>query len=198
MGKQTNVHTPDSHVEDEVAQSNTLFRQISNLLIENGVNLDEFKQPCSDVSESKLTVLDEEKEDMDEHKLKTMQVYASESEEDEGLLDETMDSNGEVEDVEWNLKAMQLLAQHEQKQLNQAQIDRARKLLAAKRAARGRVRMSVLNRRDLLKLNKQKIARKCNQAGIDSYGTKQEMVDRLIEKNKKKTKHKKTTEHVFQ
>merc|ERR1712003_222347 len=62
-----------------------------------------------------------------------------------------------------------------------------------KRKMRGRVRKSVLNRRDLLKLNKQKLAKKCNQANIASNGTKQEMVDRLIEKNKKKkNKHQKT------
>merc|ERR1712228_683069 len=162
------------------ANGNTLFRQISNLLMANGVNLDEFK-----LSDNELNVLDEEEEAL------------SDAMNDEGV-NEAKHKNGECEeDNEWNLKAMQILEQHKKKQLDQAQIKKARKLLAAKREIRGRVRKSVLNRRDLLKLNKQKLAKKCKQANLPCNGTKQEMVDRLIEKNKKKNKHKKT-EHVFQ
>jgi len=160
--------------------SKKLYRQITSLLIayDHQKDLNEI--------------------DIEIPKMEFVEESESESEHDDALpatLKVHSDKMGEKEtnkeEIEWNKEALQILEAHKKKQLNKEhefdkeQVDKARKLVEQKKKkkkTRHKINKSVFQRKDLLKLSKAKLARKCSDCGVPATGTKHDMIKRILAK----------------
>merc|ERR1712113_770943 len=95
---------------------------------------------------------------------------------------------GNKAEDEWTKNAKEVLARimdaHSQKKINEEFIGKARELIKEKKHMRGKLTKSVFERKDLLKLEKNKLAKQCKEYGIPTNGTKRELVSRLLEEKK--------------